>query len=50
LGTGAMQITRKPSRDSAKSKAERVIEALCGTANVPMTTDQIMALTRGEGN
>jgi hypothetical protein len=36
------------SSSDANSKAERIIEALRGTANVGLTTDEIMEWTRGE--
>jgi len=40
---------RKAARPAgAKSRGMRAIDALRGAANVPMTTDEIMALTRGE--
>jgi AbrB family looped-hinge helix DNA binding protein len=42
---------RKAARPAgAKSRGQRAIEALRGTADVPMTTDEIMALTRGEAD
>ncbi len=39
-------ILRKKSTSSGRGK--RLIEAMRGTATVKMTTDEIMALTRGE--
>ncbi len=35
--------------DVAVSKGKRIVDALRGRATVRMTTDEIMALTRGEG-
>jgi hypothetical protein len=38
-----------PNRDDGtKSLGERIIETLRGSANLKMTTDEIMAMTRGE--
>lgn len=34
--------------DKVETKGKRVVEALRGRATVRMTTDEIMALTRGE--
>src|SRR5277367_854077 len=42
------QIRKAPRRINGKSRGQRIVEALRGTADVPMTTDEIMALTRGE--
>jgi AbrB family looped-hinge helix DNA binding protein len=42
------QIRKAPRRAGGKSRGQKIIEALRGTADVPMTTDKIMALTRGE--
>ncbi len=40
---------RKARRDMRESvRGRRVLEALRGTGGVQMTTDEIMALTRGE--
>jgi AbrB family looped-hinge helix DNA binding protein len=43
----SVSIRRSPSR---KRRGKRLIEALAGSGNVRMTTDQIMALTCGEDN
>jgi len=42
------QIRKAARASGAKSRGQRAIEALRGVADVPMTTDEIMALTRGE--
>ncbi len=42
------QIRKAARSRGAKSRGQRAIEALRGAADVPMTTDEIMALTRGE--
>jgi AbrB family looped-hinge helix DNA binding protein len=34
--------------DGPRTRGERLVEALRGTAEVKLTTDEIMALTRGE--
>lgn len=41
-------LCEEPRPSKAKSRGESAIEALRGAADVPMTTDEIMALTRGE--
>lgn len=42
------QIRKATPLTGAKSRGQIAIEALRGMADVPMTTDEIMALTRGE--
>ncbi|WP_028925679.1 AbrB/MazE/SpoVT family DNA-binding domain-containing protein [Pseudonocardia acaciae] len=32
----------------SRTRGERIVEALTGKGEVPLTTDEIMALTRGE--
>jgi AbrB family looped-hinge helix DNA binding protein len=44
---GAVRI-RKAQAPVAGGRGARVVELLRGTATVRMTTDEIMALTRGE--
>jgi AbrB family looped-hinge helix DNA binding protein len=44
------QIRKAARPTGAKSRGQRAIEALRGAADVPMTTDEIMALTRGEAD
>jgi AbrB family looped-hinge helix DNA binding protein len=43
----AVRIVRAPSRPGA-SRGERIVARLRGRGDVAMTTDEIMALTRGE--
>jgi AbrB family looped-hinge helix DNA binding protein len=42
------EIRKASPQSGAKSRGQIAIEALRGKADVPMTTDEIMALTRGE--
>lgn len=41
----AVRITKAPER---QDRGARIVEALRGRGDVPMSTDEIMALTRGE--
>ncbi|MSP82686.1 MAG: AbrB/MazE/SpoVT family DNA-binding domain-containing protein [Alphaproteobacteria bacterium] len=45
---GATVRIVRASEQKARSRGERVLRALCGSATIKMTTDEIMALTRGE--
>lgn len=44
---GDTVILRK-AKGAARGRGRRLIERMRGRGTVPMTTDQIMALTRGE--
>ena len=44
---GAVRIVRAKAK-SGKGRGEEIVRRLRGTGTVKMTTDQIMALTRGE--
>lgn len=41
-------IIRKARRRRARGRGARLVERLWGSATVPMTTEEIMALTRGD--
>jgi AbrB family looped-hinge helix DNA binding protein len=45
IENGKVTITRN---GQAKTRGQRIVEHLWGRATVRMTTDEIMALTRGE--
>ena len=50
-GDGAVRIVRaKPSGRRGESRGERAVRLLRGRATVRMSTDEIMALTRGEAD
>lgn len=44
-------IVKSPKKDGTMSRGERIVAKITGsgTANLDLTTDQIMALTRGWG-
>jgi len=44
------QIRKAARRSRADTRGQRVLQALRGTSDLPMTTDEIMALTRGGAN
>jgi AbrB family looped-hinge helix DNA binding protein len=45
---GDHAVLRKSRNTAGAGRGQRVIEALRGTASARMSTDEIMALTRGE--
>jgi AbrB family looped-hinge helix DNA binding protein len=42
------EIRKASKKSRIDSRGQRLLQALRGTANLGMTTDEIMALTRGE--
>jgi AbrB family looped-hinge helix DNA binding protein len=47
-GRGEVRLVRVTRKSARKSRGEQLIEHLRGKGDVAMTTDEIMALTRGD--
>jgi AbrB family looped-hinge helix DNA binding protein len=47
-GRGEVRLVRATKKSLRKSRGEQLIEHLRGKGDVSMTTDEIMALTRGD--
>jgi AbrB family looped-hinge helix DNA binding protein len=47
-GRGEVRIVKATKRAARKSRGELLVEHMRGRGNLKMTTDEIMALTRGE--
>jgi AbrB family looped-hinge helix DNA binding protein len=47
-GQGEVRLVKATKRTARKSRGELLVEHMRGKGDVKMTTDEIMALTRGE--
>ena len=45
---GTVRLFRATKKSKAKTRGEKLIEHMRGRGDIKMTTDQIMALTRGD--
>jgi AbrB family looped-hinge helix DNA binding protein len=46
---GVLQVRRRKSRNQSMSPADLWLEKAAGSAKPGLTTDELMAITRGEG-
>jgi AbrB family looped-hinge helix DNA binding protein len=47
-GLGQVRLSRATKKSARKSRGERLVEHMRGKGDVKITTEEIMALTRGE--